>query len=348
MDEYDVVLEYSSIPVRIFNLRRDIIRVVYMTDQDNEIIRSCKDSISEYCTEYKYNFIHYNSGIDGKNGDTITRAESTSTSTVDNVLPSSFRDVKDRLELIHDLFIQDDFVLVIYNYSVIVNQRTPLHLTTECIFDKSSNIVLKIDTEDNIPVLDNLMIRNTPRALSVLKELIYYAYDLPRMMNYIRLYLFKEVSYTMYYSYFNKRMKLNQVAMSYDMMYNFNNTAEHIDTVSTLVNFYCRHKNIFSHILPIDGKTYTWGGGSVGCIGTIQFSKGHVTTSNGHHGIYTWTNASTYRIEFDESDRLMPVPISTNKKFVITLNNDGTRFTGYSENGIPCSIYGFLLPFAKI
>jgi hypothetical protein len=140
-------------------------------------------------------------------------------------------------------------------------------------------------------------------------------------------------------------------------MYNFNNTVEDTETVSTLVNFYCRHKNIFSHILPIDGKTYTWGGGSVGCIGTIRFSKGRVTTSDGGRGIYTWMNANTYRIEFDEPMNktkskanapgcLTSVSISTNKKFIITLNDDGTRFAGYSENGIPCSIYGFLLPFA--
>lgn len=339
----------ADLHTTVFHLTRPQIRIFYLTDEDNPTIRKCKDSISNYCTEYKYGFIHYNVDSNSIYG----------TETAEHPPRKTLRDVKDRFELIYDLFAQDDYVLVLYNYSVFVNQKTPLHTAVNTIFDKNSELVLKLDTEDNVPVLDNLLIRNMPRTPDILRELMYFSYDLPRMMKYIRNYLFKEVSYTMFYSYFNKRITMQQMPMSYDLIYNFNRlVTTNIREANTLIHYYSCHQTTITPMTSIDGKMYAWGGDNIGCKGTIQFSKYVATTSWGEKGNYYWINGNTYRVEFhnnnlakqneknekadtnDTSKPSPPTPPTPPTRYIITFVEDGRRFVGYSENGLAFTVNG--------
>ena len=344
-----------NLHTRVFHLERYQIRILYLTDEDNDTIRKCKDIICNYCTEYKYNFIHYSS------------------SSEDNIFPKSYRDIKDRIDLIYELCMEDDYTLVLYNYCVFVNQKVPLHTAVDCIYDKNPDLIMKIDTENNLPVLDNILIRKGPRTLDVLRELMYFSYDLTKMMKYIRLYLFREISYTMFYSYFNKRITLNQIPMSYDMVYNLNNLSmSDISQVRTLINYYSCHQGIFTQMTTVDGKVYAWGSDNIGCKGTVEFKKNKVYTSWGDEGIYRWLNANTYRVEFSNRIPYKPkysidtvsnssivgsmdlgdgessandIVDSLVDKFVITFIDNGKRFVGYSDNGLAFSVSGVYLPF---
>ncbi len=335
-----------NLHTRVFNLKRHQVRILYLSDEDNDIIRKCKDIICSYCTEYKYNFIHYSSSTNDS-----------------NIFPKSYRDIKDRFDLIFDLCIEDDYTLILYNYCVFVNQKVPLHTAIDCIFDKSPDLVMKIDTEDNMPILDNMLIRNTPRTTDILRELMYFSYDSTKMMKYIRLYLFKEVSYTMFYSYFNKRITFNQIPMSYDMIYNLNKLAiTDISQVRTLINYYSYHQGIFTQMTTVDGKVYAWGSDNIGCKGTVEFKKNKVFTSWGDNGTYKWLNANTYRVEFNSRRPSYSIENSISsiinledpidierveKSYVITFIDNGKRFVGYSDKGLAFSISGVHLPFYK-
>lgn len=295
---YKITETEDDVGNKVFECRRSSICIAYMTDKSDEAIQNCKDGLYRYCLKYKYNFLHlYTNEI------------------------HDYRDPKDRLEVLANLHYTEDYVFVLYNYSVIVNQKIPLSATAESMFEKNEHVHVKIDTEFGMPVLENFAFRNSGRAIDILKEFTYFAYDPVRLMRYIRFQLFKEVTFTSFYSYFNKRMTLAHNPVSFDLGYNFNTLAlTHMEQVNMLVKYYQYHHCVFEPLMRLSGKTYIWGGDSKGCLGKITFVDWRaIQTSWGETGIYEWIHANQYTVELNE------------ERYKITVLDDGKMFIGYSE-----------------
>jgi hypothetical protein len=288
---------------RSFECKRSTLCLVYITDVANPTIQKCKDSLYGYCNYYKYNFLHmYTNEL------------------------HDYRDPKDRIEVLATLHYQEDYIFVMYNYSLIVNQKMPLSMTADTIFTKNTDVQIKFDTEFGMPLLDNFAFRNSSRAIDILREVAYFVYDPDKLMKYIRQHLFKEVNYTTFYSYFNKRIVVGQGVVSFDLGYNLNTLAlTHMDQVNMLVNYYKNHQSVFEPILKLCGKTYVWGSDNKGCLGQISFSSWYtLKTTWGKTGTYKWIHANQYVVEIAE------------EQFKITVYNDGNSFIGYSEKGSNC------------
>ena len=283
---------------RSFDCRRSTICIVYITDKENSTIQSCKDSLYHYSKNYKYNFLHlYTNEL------------------------HDYRDPKDRLDVLATLHHHEDYIFVFYNYSLIVNQKVPLFLAADSIFTRNPHVQMKIDTEYSLPLLDNFAFRNSGRAVDLLREIAYFVYDPDRLMRYIRQHLIKEVNYTTFYSYFNKRINMDQCVVSFDLGYNLNALAlTHMEQVRTLVTYYKSHQGVFEPILKLSGKTYVWGSDNKGCQGKINFTNAYtVKTSWGKMGNYRWIHANQYTVEIDD------------ELFKITVLDEGQSFIGYSE-----------------
>lgn len=280
-----------------------MICVIYITDTANAIIQECKESLYRYCMSYKYNFVHLYS---------------------DDL--HDYRDPKDRLGVIEKLHYKDDYVFVFYNYSIIVNQKIPLTVTTDTVFEKNPGVLVKLDTEYTMPILENFAFRNTSRAIDILREIAYFVYDPDRLMKYIRVYLFKEVSYTTYYSYFNKRATVGNCPASFDLGYNFNTLAlTHIDQVAMLVSYYKNHQSVFDPILRLDGTTYIWGTSMKGCVGKVSFVNWQaLKTSWGASGTYRWIHSNQYQVDLEDDI------------YTLTVLDDGNKFVGHSAKTFGC------------
>jgi|694.fasta_scaffold95991_2 hypothetical protein len=292
---YKIIFKKETDEYYHIKIYRPKITILYLTDKINDVLENCKKSIYKYCKKYNYVFIHQSS-----------------------ILFNSFYN---RLEYTVRRILDDEYIVVLYNYSFIVNyELSVIDIIRILCMDKYT---ISLDYVNNKLLKNNLIIRNSRRLVDIVKELKYFENDDEKMLNYIKSCISNDINICNIHSYINKKSGYYMRAGFLDLVHTMNNNKDDDDNEYETINIIQKHMstkylNGNEAFFNIVDKTYTIGNIVSGCNGTITFMKDNkiLYALSEKYGEYKKLNSCSYDI------------ILNDKRYILIFFNNYKRYIG--------------------
>jgi hypothetical protein len=302
---YKILFKKENNEYYHIKIHRPKITILYLTDKINDVLENCKKSIYKYCKKNNYIFVHQFSKL--------------------------FNPFYNRLEYASKRILDNEYILVLYNYSFIVNYE--LSITDMVRILCMDKYTISVDYINGKLLKNNFIMRNSRRLFDLIKELKYFEND-DKMIKYIKNCITTDVNICSIHSYINKKSGYYMRAGFLDLVHTLNNNKINDDDdneneydMINIIQTHMSSNNLNGNeaFFSIIGKTYTIGNMTNGCNGTITFMINNkiLYPLSEKYGEYKKLNSSAYEI------------ILNDKKYVLIFFSNYSKYIGtlIDENG---------------